>query len=337
MFGAEFSELILFLKQFFLVAAGASALWGLYLQFRGRKKGESDISSIIYQNLSRNLFYLFSFFLILALMTWILPGFFDTTWAHEGITFVSKSIQESTFVKNLKLVGFSLMTLFTIIFIYLRLYRAKTFNKYLEYFFASVLVLSTAIISFPEWTGSFSREQLFVIGHNLHSIFTIGTVIVLDFMYLRSKFKNILKEHLLPIFPTMSKVIWIGLAIEFSSVFLILEDAIAFTPKFFFMQTVVGIIIINGVILTGPISRWMLDTVKDKGKRLSRKQVLYADISGTLSITSWFSITFVDFFKNLTLNYGHFLGIYLSLLIILFIGHRIWEFFDQGPEVIPIH
>ena len=195
----------------------------------------------------------------------------------------------------------------------------------LGWFYIVSVLFVVVLISFPVWSGEFSLNQWFFIGHSLHSIFTVGTVLVLDFLLLMAGTSTHLKQHIFPWFGTMSKVIWVGLGIDFLSVALIFGQALTLTPKFFFMQTVLGILTINGVLLSGPITRRLLSSIGKGAQALTKRWARIADISGIVSISSWLTITFFDSFTYLTLNYLPFVCFYLLISWLAFFGRNICD------------
>ena len=171
-------------------------------------------------------------------------------------------------------------------------------------------------------------------GHSFHSIFTLGTVLILDFLFLLSRPSDLLRQHIFPLFPTISKVIWVGLAIDFLSVSLVFQEALRLTPKFFFMQTVIAILILNGIWLGGPIARKLMHSMTEGGEAMTRRWMNIASIAGGLSVSSWGTITFMDSFENLPFAYWQYALGYLALIAILFLGHVVMERFTKGHSYI---
>ena len=53
------------------------------------------------------------------------------------------------------------------------------------------------------------------------------------------------------------------------------------------------------------------------------------NIAGALSITSWLTITVMDFFKGLRLDYKELIFLYLGFFIFMFIGHLLFEYMES--------
>lgn len=325
MFGPfDTTSLLSFLKQLGVALAGASALWGLVFLKVKNKCGHSR-QCVIFDWIGKQLFWPTLGGGALALAVWCIQRA-EHLYAHEGIVLLPHA-REIAGGMHLAVVPMWLLagTLFVGVLFFL--FKRRAFIPHLDAIYAVVFILTLFLTSFTYWTGSFDSRQWFFIGHNVHSIFTIGTVLVLDYLFLLSKSSDILKQHIYPMFPTISKLIWIGLAVEFVSVSLVFSDAIALTPKFFFMQTVIGILIINGVFLAGPVARKMIASVRRGGPSVSPGWQTVGDLCGTISITSWTAITFVDFFEGLPYAYGEFILGYLIVIAILFFGHLFWTAF----------
>jgi len=319
--GIQFDEVVLLAKQVGLAIMGAPALWGLVFSITDIRK-KYDSAWIIDDWISMRIFILFMFGLLLSVASHIISLPALTAYAHEGITVPSTS-SEILATYPLNTILFMILISGTIFMLLLYNKNKERFSYIITPFYAIAFALTFFIISFNAWRGYFDGTQIFFFIHGFHSIFTLGTVIVLDFLFLISSRSEILKQHIYELFPTISRVIWVGLSLDFISVYFI-TDAFIVTEKLLFTQTVVGILIINGVLLSGPIARKMIEAVKTGGQPASKWRRI-GSFSGALSITSWLTITALDFFTQLTLNYQHLALLYLSVFICAFIGHTIFE------------
>lgn len=323
MAGIEFYEIALFVKQFGFVLAGGAALWGFVFSLRDFNCGENEC--ILYDWIALRLFTLLvggltigAFGLLGALSMLI------TAYAHEGIVILPEKTETLTALLMSAPVLLILIVA-TIIIMYMRHRHPENFSRLITPFFAFSFVGLFILTSLTAW-GNGLRENLFFLGHGFHSIFTLGSVLVLDFLFLLSRKSNHLKSHIYPLFPTISKVIWAGLFFDFASSYLILPEFVI-TQKFFFMQTVIGILIINGVMLSGPIARKLTSTITSE---LQGRWRVTANIAGAISITSWMTITFIDFFKTLSLSYLTLLGSYIMLIVLVFAMHYLLEKWDSS-------
>jgi len=331
MFGAELTELITFTKQLGLALAGAASLWGLVFSIKCRHESGGEKCAIFEWIAGRLLAPLFVG-VIIALTSWLLLSILTPVHAHEGISFVppvTQVLQASSFTSTI----FIIWLFFSMTSLLLKIGKPKFFYRHLKLFYVLQLGFAAFLISFPVWTGSFSQSQFFFLGHSLHSILTLGTVLVLDFLFLTSRSSVILRQHIFPFFPIISKVIWIGLGVDFLSVALVFPEALSLTPKFFFAQTIIGLIIINGVLLSGPITRKIVNSIKEGGEKLTKKWLRIADVAGTVSVSSWFIITLVDSFNNLTFRYYHFLIFFVAFFAMLFSAHLVWNYIEKRKPV----
>jgi hypothetical protein len=325
-FGVQSEEVWLLLRQVALAVSGAAALWGFIFSIRD-KGSKSPTSEILNDFISMRIFNLFLAGLTLASFSYLFLLPVLRALAHEGIS-VPATITESTNTFPLfSLLLFMLLAAAACMAI-LRKKNERRFSYLLTPFYAIAFVLAFLMTSFSAWRGTFDSVQIFHSIHGFHSIFTLGSVVVLDFLFLVSSRSTLLKQHVYSLFPTVSKVIWAGLSLDFLSVFLI-SDHFALTEKFLFTQTVIAILILNGVLLSGPIARRMVASVKEGGREVAGRSLRVGHVAGALSITSWTTITALDFFKGLTLNYEKLLVAYLSLFLLAFLGHKIFEFWES--------
>ncbi|MEX2054354.1 MAG: hypothetical protein WD883_02335 [Candidatus Colwellbacteria bacterium] len=305
------------IKQVGLAVAGASSLWGLV--FSVRKRHQPSPSKI-------SLYTLLSLCAggVAAVVGWFgMQLSLNVAWAHEGITVVP-ILEEIANALLLTRPGYVFWVSLLILGVFGWLRNRERFIQLLSPFYALHLGLITFLISLPAWNGfSETATQLFYMGHGFHSILTLGSVIVLDFLFLMSLAKPDLRAELYPIFPFISLGIWIGLGIDFLSVALIFQEGLALTSKFFFMQTVVGIIIINGVLLSGPITRKLLISLKNGRSLLGKRWVFIINVSGTISVSSWLTIAVVDFLEHIEVPYHYWLAGYVGFVLVAYCLHEI--------------
>jgi len=132
-----------------------------------------------------------------------------------------------------------------------------------------------------------------------------------------------LKRVLYPIFPLMSLAIWVGLGVDLIGAFIVLLDTLSISSQFLFNQVVVAIIVLNGAFLSGRMSEKLFSLIQtDRILPLSSKTNLIFGISGSVSIVSWLTITFIDFF-SFKLSFWQFFAIYLTLIITAFFGQKV--------------
>lgn len=309
MFGIEAQGLVRFLIQLSAAGAGAASLWGFVLVLRGKKE------------LIRPLFLFFVFWLVIFTAGWLLAAnffFAPETFGHEGIAFEpAEDYIRRGFEVNFPFVA--VLAVLSFIGFFSFIYRKSFFERFSGFFFLSQFILISVIISFGVFTGSFSREQLFFSFHGWHSILTLGTVLTVDFLYIAAKNKGELKRIVYPFFPVMSAAIWFGLGIDFLSAGLIFKETFRITTQFLFNQTVIAVIILNGMMLSGRINEKLLSFIHPaRVLNPNKKTELLFSLAGAVSIVSWITVTFLDFFE-FGLSYAGFWWIYLSVIAFAFL------------------
>src|SRR3989344_4865514 len=322
--GIHLNQVLLLLKQLGLAILGASALWGFIFSIRDIRRHSSK-NWIVDDWLSMKLFNLFLIGTAISSLAFFLSLPTTRALAHEGIS-VAATIPEIVSTFPLMIILYIFLILITCIMIMLRAKKEEKFSYLLTPFYAITFLMAFFMTSYSAWRGSFDSIQIFHFMHGFHSIFTLGSVIVLDFLFLISNRSELLKQHVYSLFPTISKVVWVGLSFDFITVFLISKYFVV-TEKFLFVQTVITILIINGVLLSGPIARKMMNSVKDQAHHITAKWRRMGNIAGALSITSWLTITVMDFFKGLRLDYKELIFLYLGIFI--FIGHLLFEYMES--------
>lgn len=317
MYGIELPDLIRFFMHVSAAVVGASSLWGFIFLYRKN----ADIAKII----SR----IFLVGLVIFLASWLFVYSFYTApdaSAHEGIaleTVPNYLANGLSITKPIVLLIASLGLLFLIL---AGSHKSNLFLKYGKALFLSEFLLVSAFLSLSVFSGSFDRDQLFYSLHGWHSIFTLGTVITVDVLYMMTLKSDGLRRVLYRFFPVMSAVIWGGLGLDFASVGLIIgEPIIHITDEFLFNQTVVAIIVINGALLSGKINNFLISLIKpDKVHDLPKKMGFLFGLSGSVSIISWLTIKFVNF-HEITLSYAQLFAVYALVISVAFVLNRMVE------------
>ena len=319
MFGIEIPNLVRFFMQSAAAIAGATALWYLILNIKARRSPAFEKEHLYV--LARLLMPLFWTSLLVFLINWwtaALIFFPSDLFAHGGV--VKKSVYE--YVKNgfsVNLIWVLFITVSGIAGVWISKYRKEFFQKYAVSFFLAQFVLLSLVLIFSTFTKSFDKEQIVFFLHNWHSIITLGTVVVVDILYLLTLRKDNLKRVLYPIFPLMSVFILVGLGVEFLASLLVFNKELVVTPQFLFNQTVIAILVLNGVLLAGRINRVLIHLIKpNRVLTLSKPLKKLLGMSASVSIVSWATVTFIDFFE-IPFAYYQFFIIYLLFIGIAYI------------------
>ncbi len=318
-------DFIRLLIQFCLAIAGASAFWGYILTRRARRDPDhqSDYEKII--ELVAKISALSS---LLFLLFWFLASNFifqAVSLAHEGIKMnpMNEYIRAGFSANTFFVFFFSILVLIGIKYL---IFNKARFQKLAPKLFLIQFLLIAIIISIQVLKPAFDKEQLFFIFHNFHSIFTLASVVLIDILYLTTFKHNNLKPIVYNLFPWMSVGIWIGLGLDFASVFLILPGAFLLNSQFFLSQSVVAIIILNGTLLSSRANDYLIDSLKPEGARkfkTSFEQIFHW--SGSISIVSWLTIYSVDFFK---FN-ASFPVLFLSYIVFIFLARFVYEIINR--------
>ncbi|MFT5281106.1 MAG: hypothetical protein ACI9AR_000563 [Flavobacteriaceae bacterium] len=322
----ETVSLLDFFRQIFFAIAGAASLWGAYFIFFARK-GKNNGKEIVIEWVAYRLLFPLFLSVVGLIALYLIATFIHPSYAHEGISVlptISQIARSVAFTTPLFFI-WSGIILFGVLF---RFLKPKLFSKIVFPFYIFSFIGAFILISLPGIASDMTLQAFFV-GHGFHSIFTIGTVLMLDYIFIIINHKPIVQQNIFPFLPLLSKVIWVGLGIDFISVLLIFPGALDLTPVFHFIQTIVAIVIINGVILSGPLSRKILSSVKKDGQEIKGKWGVIASLCGVISVVSWGTITFLDFFKTIDVTYNTLWLFYIGIIFVLFLGHRAHERFEK--------
>ncbi len=334
MWGMELHQLISFGRQLGLAVMGAASLWGMIFLYLAHRKRMTDSAGIFLSWMALRMRWLVVGGGLLGIFAWFALTFFTDVNAHEGVTLVT--------IKNGVIDGMLLMTPVYIAILVSIVFAVFTYKKPLSiynrktgfsWFYLTTFILASIAISYyTDLRGLPVNETVFHIFHGFHSIFTLGTVLCLDVIFLSTQGAPFAQKHIFPLFPQISKVIWAGLSLDLISTLLIYPEAVALTPRFYFAQTVVGILIINGILLSGVITRRMLQNIEEGHKEKTIFWEKFATVAGAISITSWTAITFVDNFHDMNVSLGNLFLIYVLVIISIIFVHEVWNKLDTRAE-----
>ena len=294
-------EIVAFIRQVSGAVAGAAGLHGWLLL--NRQQGD----------LSRLLKPLMIGAAIVYLAAW-LAGFagYSLAEAHVGISLepAASDIARSFTAQTPLVLGLLVLLAAS------RRGLAKAPRLYHFFFFTiTSLLVSTYAVS-----DHLGPHQVSYIWHGWHSILTLGTVVVLDYLFFISRRNRALLAKLSMSFNRFTIFILAGLAMDVMSTYLIFEEALRLDTRFFFMQTVVGIILINGIMLSGPLTRRARPYLEQE-RAIPKPLHVAMGLAGAISLVSWTTITFLDFVPNIALSYFMLFGIYAAVIAGGFITH----------------
>jgi len=325
MFGIEVVEILSISRQIGIAIIGAAAFWGIIFLWIS-KKSKDDRVSALWQGAAQKLLWIFFPALFFYGIAWVILAIQQCAFcasAHEGISYVQEVSKMPLEMTGQFPLFFSLMFVGFIIG-GLLLFAKRTIFAHLFWVYTFFLLLVSFIVIYP-WTGVESIGIGVSRGlHGWHSILTLGSVVVVDFLYIALRYN--LKQLLPKIFIMVSFGIWVGLGLDFLSSGIVFGDEFSLTDKTLFMQTLIGIIIINGVLLSGPFTQAILSF-----QRRIHAEVVSVGfhrlicISGSISLASWIAVTALDGFRSLTLAYWQLLIFYIVFIAFIYISREVLD------------
>ncbi|MEX2369117.1 MAG: hypothetical protein WD552_01855, partial [Candidatus Paceibacterota bacterium] len=221
MAGFSFTEFLLFGKQLGIALAGAAALWGFIFSLKDFHCGK-DTKCVIYDWIAVRILPLFLVGFGIGVISYVGLILTIKVAAHEGIAYAPTVPEIAASFPVLTLL-FAVLGAITLLALSLPSKGDDSYANWITSFYGLAFVLCFFITAFPAWRGVLDGQQLFYAGHGFHSIFTVGSVLVLDYLFILSKRAKLLQQHVFALFPTISAVVWFGLAFDFASALLIMD------------------------------------------------------------------------------------------------------------------
>lgn len=324
MFSIELKEVLGALMQLGLAVSGGSSFFSGYFLWKSRRGKYTDENRCIAASLK----ILCAIGLAIFFLAWafrFLDGYLPFVLpvsAHEGIT-VERTADILYFGQ--KITFWPIVILFVVNVFALSFYRRR--EPWPLWLYGVNVALIGFIMFFINSVGVLNVKQVFMGMHGIHSIWTLGAATVVDYIYLRSLKKPDKEQAATYLsFPVITKFIWVGLAMDGIAAIGSFREHLEITPKFLFMQTVVAILIINGVFLTKKIGLELTRQAEGGGNILIDPRLsLGAVVSGSISIVSWYTITIIDYFENIALSYPQFLAAYVAVILAAILSGYLFE------------
>ncbi len=330
MLADEFTAAILFVQQLGLALAGAACLWGLFFFFNSRSTTEEGKRSAC-NLIAGKLFIPFTMGFIVAFAAWLVKT--SSSWSFIAQSRVRAYLQFTSANEGILDTVTALwifLAAFTVLGIFLYRRHHEWFLKNINFYFVISFISAFVLISFPTGIGKYDIDRLFFVRHGFPLIFTIGTVMATDFVFFFSRTSLRTKRQIYPFMPTLSKLVWVGLGITFLWEWTGLDRSML-TSQFYFTQSVIAVIIINGMLFNGPLLEKLISGVSEKRvKPLSDGWLYVSEISGVVTFSCWNTITYLSFFGNLHYSLGTLwiafiiktVLVYLLLLLIEYVTDR---------------
>jgi len=323
-FGLTALGLLRFTAQVGLALMGASGLWGMVFARQASRGPEGDREGArgITHMLVRISLIGFALF-FLAWLIGVFVVFPSTVNAHEGITIrdIPREHIQQGVAASIPFVALTTIVVIAGLILYRR--HRDTFLRYAREYFMSQFILVSGLMFFGVFSGGLGSTQFYYFFHGWHSIFTVGTVIVVDLLYMGTLASDAMRRMLYRFFPWLSKSIWIGLGIDQLNNIHLYSQHNWQDAQFLMTQIVVGIIIVNGTLLSGRMNEALIALIREDGtvEHFNAKTERITGLSGAISLTSWLTITFIDYF-SLTIGPLLFFGVWAAVVFMLFSSRK---------------
>lgn len=305
--GFETAESIArFIQVVGLALAGASSFWAWRLVYLSRRHSDESLLPS-----AKQLSVPIIFGLLLLSIGWIGFEFANpaAAWAYEGIALDIFNIDQ-ILIHQMELIVLILLILPIIALVWV-IKNGQTNTLHLEWVHFLVFALLTAYCFVPIAVLPI-RAGLFAGLHRWVAIPTLGTALTAGWLYMVNRHQKGLLI-LMSQFRAFAVVMWLGIALEFINNLGILNQALQVNTKFLFMQLLVGIIILNGVIFGQAIVARMNQLVVQKTAQLSHRFETLLLLSGAIAISAWLLLTWLDSFSVITHGFETLLVGYLFL------------------------
>lgn len=301
MLGNEIVAGIFFVQQAGLALAGAAALWGIFFFLNARNSREEGKKKACIMIASRLLFP-WNLGVSISLAAWIIK--IATSFAYPELYSSAGGVLQFSAVTGMAVFPiWAILVALAITGFVLADMNEEKFISRVNIFYTVAFIVVFIAISFPTGIGRLDIDRLFFIKNGFPLIFTLGTVIVLDFIFFFTRGSLRAKRQIYPFLPTLNKLVWVGLGI-----FIVVDGGLFSQPflssHFFFIQTLVGILIVNGMLFTGPLMEKLIIGVSDRQvKPLEEIWVTISNISSVITFSCWTSITYITFFHSFNIGF----------------------------------
>ncbi len=331
MFFKELTALIIYGQQLFLALCGAACLWGLFFSVNA-ENAQDEGKKNIFDRIASKLFIPFSFGFVGAASLWLLRVFSHSSFASHrfakifsDLSVISQYSQRSIPMLWAVFIIVSLLAIGCFVF------WKKQFPFFIRAFYLLNFIIVFILISFPTGLAGFDNGHLFFITHGFPLIFTIGTVTIVDFLFYFTRGSLRAKRLIFPYFPTLNKFIWIGLGIHFFTDWVV-AGQIVLSSQFYFIQVVTAIIIINGMLFTGPLTETLISGVSERRvKPLDRKWGIISSISGVISFSSWTTLMLATLAPSIPFGFWPLFIFYVIKTALVYLAFLFIEWLTDIP------
>ncbi|MFH1631433.1 MAG: hypothetical protein ABIA47_00190 [bacterium] len=225
----QFSFLVNFAEDIGLIFSGAAVIWGWISFHMGLRRSDNQRGDLH------------------KISGWMLPVFLI-----GSLPLIGSLMYQFVADANLRV----FLTLFFLLILWLtgffiRGTKSKSFQLRNEWFY-TVAIICTIIFIGTSTTTVYGEVNSYEILHTILRVFTLGSALVAAILYLRTRRSPGCRSGAYILFGTMSKVIWVMVALDVLALW-VLNDYLVVGTKFYLEQASLGVVILIGAILTGPI------------------------------------------------------------------------------------
>lgn len=165
-------------------------------------------------------------------------------------------------------------------------------------------------------------KTVFIIFHLLGAVVGMGGAFVSDAMFLKSSKDKVFTREEVSFMNLGGTMVWIGLAIIVISgglLFSLNPEGYLASSKFISKMTIVGIIILNGIVVHAvhlPVMKRAIDTDLMGIDSEYRKKSFWLYVSGAVSVTSWLWTLVLGVFRGIPYSVGVILAVYFATLLV---------------------
>ncbi len=174
------------------------------------------------------------------------------------------------------------------------------------------------------------------VAHVLAAVFAMGAALASDVLFNFYRADKKLSRMELRTLAILSRFVWYGLiAVIVSGVALFLSDVDYYlaSVKFLAKMTIVGILIVNGIILDRFVWRHLSHT----GFFVSRREKTMRRVAfacGAISVISWVSVLTLGVLDSVQFSYGAVMALYGGIVAVGIIVAFIIERFEFGLGIV---
>ncbi len=316
MYTSEFVAGILFLEQMGLALAGAAAFWGFYLASNTDTTDAHNPAESM--ALSRKLSIPFFAGALLGVTAWIIR-------ISSGTQFFAKTkflnpIKDTIPVtQGISIVWF-LFFAFVIGYAFFSWYRrrAPIRIKLLPTLHLVSFIFCFLLLSFPTTLSQTIIDKFFFIKKGFPLIFTVGTVVLIDFIFFYSRKTIAQKKVAYPLLQLMEKLVILGLGLSLFFEWADITKNIV-NHRFFFIQTINVLIILNAALLSRTITNKLNSNLEKGESWLTKGWERVFEFSNILGFSAWTTISYLAFLPN-------YVPVYYMPLMIFFIIKTIFVY-----------